>query len=100
MNSMHTKTIAAIVDFANIFLGRDTSLSTYCHNSVRLCSIINIILWRGRLDWTYLAYIKGLFITTISVNNEKNCIRVASSIMLRVSEGRLCVEVWCHIASC
>ena len=85
MNNMHTKTIAAIVDFANIFLGRDTSLSTYRHNSVRVCSII-ITLLRDRLDWTHIAYIKGLLVTTKSVDNEKNCIRVASSIMLRVSE--------------
>ena len=86
MNSMHTKTIAAIVDFANIFLGRDTSLSTYRHIFVRFCSIVIVTLLRKRLNWTYVAYIKGLFITTKSVDNEKNCIRVASSIMLRVSE--------------
>ena len=32
MKSMDIKTIAAIVDFANIFLGWDTSLSTYCYS--------------------------------------------------------------------
>ena len=87
MNSMLTKLIADIVDFANIFLGRETSLSTYSHNFVRLCSIVNIILWRETMIWTCIAYIKGLFISTISIDNEKNGFRVASSIMVRVSEG-------------